>query len=341
MGSDYPHKRYLIDRQTYLAYRRVMKTLESSLKFESSDPARFRLHVLEYYEEYGLKPTIRAFRVPKSTLYRWKKSLEGQKGRLISLVPKSTRPHKTRVMQTDWRLVEFIKQMRVDHGNIGAAKIKPFLDAYSREIEIDTISRATIEKVIKRRRLTFDVRVKYKRKTRYSKLRTRRSPKVRIAGYIEMDSITVYINKKKYLFMSVIDIYTRLAFVRRVNSLSSFNARRVFKRFQRECPYKIRKVQTDNGSEFLAMFHTYLEEQKIPHIFIYPKSPKINGVVERFNRTVQEECINRSDDIYYDLEAFEIKLTKYLNWYNYQRPHHSLKYLSPVQFINSKIPITA
>ena len=139
--------------------------------------------------------------------------------------------------------------------------------------------------------------------------------------------------------MSVIDIFTKLALVKRVNTLSSINAMKVFQEFQTKCPYPIRKVQTDNGSEFLARFHEYLEKQKIPHIFIYPKSPKINGVVERFNRTIQEEFINRNDEIYYDLTAFEVKLTNYLNWYNFKRPHYALKYMSPVQFINQKIPI--
>jgi transposase InsO family protein len=61
-------------------------------------------------------------------------------------------------------------------------------------------------------------------------------------------------------------------------------------------------------------------------------------VVERFNRTIQEECIKRSDELYYDEGAFEKKLTKYIYWYNYKRPHYALGYLSPMQFINSNIP---
>jgi len=40
----------------------------------------------------------------------------------------------------------------------------------------------------------------------------------------------------------------------------------------------------------------------------------INGVVERFNRTIQEEFINRNDEIYFDLDEFQVKLTGYLDW---------------------------
>lgn len=46
----------------------------------------------------------------------------------------------------------------------------------------------------------------------------------------------------------------------------------------------------------------------------------------------------RNDEIYYDHAAFARKLQKYLYWYNYQRPHSSLKYMSPVNFIKSNIP---
>jgi len=338
MGSDFPHKRYLFDRQTHLAYRRLMKTLDSCLAFEQSDVAKFRLHVLKHYYKYGLRPTKDAFGVKSSTLYDWKREFEKSKGKLISLVPKSTKPNHTRKMTTDWRLVEFIKTMRREYGNIGKAKIKPFLDEYATSLGVATIGLTTVGKIIKRRHFTFEIRVKVKRKTRYEKLRIRKSPKVRKPGYIQMDSITVYTNGDKYLFMSVIDVLTKLALVKRVESLSSINAKHTFQEFQEQCPYQIRKVQTDNGSEFLASFHQCLREQKIDHIFTYPKSPKINGVVERFNRTIQEEFINRSDEIYYDLDRFEVKLTNYLNWYNHKRPHHSLKYMSPADYITNQIP---
>lgn len=153
-----------------------------------------------------------------------------------------------------------------------------------------------------------------------------------------MDSIVVYINKERHLFMSVIDIFTKYALVERVERLSSATAVEVFKVFRETNPTSITRVQTDNGSEFLAAFHEYLEKEAIIHQFIYPHHPKINGVVERFNRTVQEECINRSDTIYYDIPAFEKQLSTYLYWYNYQRPHSALKYQAPMSFIQSYIP---
>lgn len=336
--SEFPHIRYLFAKKEHLRYRRFMKTLESSLACQVSDVALFRLHVLDYYYKWGLRPTLDAFRVKKSTLYDWKVRYEEKGKRLVSLVPLTTRPHNTRRMLTDWRLVEFIKKIRQKYGNTGSGIIKPFLDEYANSLQISSISKSTIEKIVKRRRFTYEKRVNYRRKTKYTKLRIRRSPKVKKPGYIQIDSIVIYINKKRYLFISVIDIYTKLALVKRVNSLSSKNALLVFKLFQRQITYVIHTVQTDNGSEFLKLFHQYLEEQGIKHVFIYPRLCKVNAVVERFNRTVQEEFIKRNDYIYYDLNAFEVKLKNYIHWYNYKRPHSALNYMSPMQFINTKIP---
>ncbi|MGI0058894.1 MAG: integrase core domain-containing protein [Nitrosotalea sp.] len=316
--------------------------MQDGLAIEISDVAQFRIHVINHYYKYGLHPTLDAFKIKKSTFYDWKTQYEANGKRIISLVPKKTRPKHVRGMETDWRLIDFIKEMRKDHGNIGKGMLKPFVDAYAKELGIKTLAESTIGKVIKRRHLTFEIRVySQKQKNKFKKLRTRKSPKVTSPGFIQMDSIVVHINFEKHLFMSVIDIYTKFAQVTYVKNLLSSTAREVFKRFQRETPTIIRKVQTDNGSEFLKSFHQYLEEQKISHQFIYPRMPKVNAYVERFNRTIQEEFILRSDEIYYDLEAFEKKLTDYLYWYNYQRPHSSLKYMSPMTFIQSMIPKSA
>jgi len=318
-----------------------MKTLNSSLAFESSDVAQFRLHVIEHAAKHGVTATLDAFNIKQSTFYDWRKAYEDSGRKLISLVPQSTRPKSVRKMEVDWRLIDFIKQMRLEYGNVGAKIIKPFLHEYAASIGIPSIAVATIEKVIKRRGFTFEKRVKARRKTRFKRLQTRKSPTVRKPGYVEVDTIHVTINQQRLYFVSVIDVFTRFGMVFKVPSPSSKQATGAFQAFQETYQAPIHTVQTDNGSEFLKSFHQYLEDHKIKHVFIYPNSPRLNGVVERFNRTVQEEFINRSDEIYYDEAAFTAKLQTYLNWYNYKRPHSSLGYQSPMQFINARIPKSA
>lgn len=341
MPSDFKRVRYLRPKYSKKSYHVLMKTMENSLAVEISDVAQFRIHVINHYYKYGLQPTLDAFKIKKSSLYNWRKAYEQSGKRIISLVPKSTAPIHVRKMQTDWHITEFIKTMRKEHGNIGKSMLKPFVDAYARELGIPTISETTIGKILKRRRFTFEKKVYAKKQAnKFKKLRVRKSPKVSKPGFIQMDSIVVYINYEKHLFMSVIDIFTKFAQVTYVETLSSKTAREVFKKFQAINPTSINTVQTDNGSEFLKSFHEYLEEENIKHQFIYPKMPKVNAFIERFNRTIQEEFILRNDEIYYDQKAFAKKLTDYLYWYNYKRPHASLKYVPPMTFIQSKFPIS-
>lgn len=320
----------------------LMKMLQDSLSLEVSDVAQFRYHCLTHYYKYGLRPTLEAFKLKKSTLHEWKRTYEKSGRRVSSLVPHQTRPLHVRKMKTHPKLIEFIRQMRINHGNIGKSMLKPFVDAYAKEVGIPTLAESTIGKVIKRRHLTFEKKV-YSQKlaNKFKKLRTRKSPKVQNPGFIQMDSIVVYINYEKHLFMSVMDIYTKFAHVVYVENLTSATARRVLIEFQELNPTPIHTLQTDNGSEFLKSFHEYLEEQEIKHQFIYPRMPKINSFIERFNRTIQEEFILRNDEIYYDQKVFAQKLTKYLYWYNYQRPHASLKYVPPMTFIQTYSPKSA
>lgn len=342
MPSDFKRIRYPRPKYSAKIYRRIMKTLQNSLAVETSDVAGFRLHVLNYFYQYGRQAALDAFKVKQSTLYDWKKVYESSGKKVISLVPHKTRPLHVRRMETDWRVIEFIKAMRQEHGNIGKSMLKSFIDAFTKELGIPTIGKTTIAKIIKRRRFTFEKKVyAQKQANKFKKLRTRKSPKVTKPGFIQMDSVVVYINYEKHLFMCVIDVYTKFAHVVYVDDLTSATATKVFKEFEEINPTPIHTIQTDNGSEFLKTFHAYMEEKHIRHQFIYPRMPKINAYIERFNRTIQEEFIMRNDEIYYDQKAFAKKLTNYLYWYNYKRPHASLKYVPPMTFIQTKFPKSA
>ena len=81
-------------------YNSWMKKIISMHAFADSDTAKYRLRVIEYYNRFGIKATLAAFPVKRSTLFLWKKTLRDSKGRLKSLVPKSSRPHKVRRMHT-------------------------------------------------------------------------------------------------------------------------------------------------------------------------------------------------------------------------------------------------
>lgn len=333
MPSDFNHLRYICPRFKKQDYHILMKTLNNCLVYEKSDIAKFRLRVLNHYYHYGWKAAASAFSLKKSLIYKWKKDFEKSGKRLISLVPKSTRPKHTRFMAIDPKALEFIRNIREQYGNISKWKLKIFLDEYAKKANIPTYGTNKIGKIIKRNHYFFENPIRVKRKRKLLSPRLKRSPREITPGYIEMDSITLYVMDHKYYFITVIDIVTKYAWCSLVKSLSSKQTKNILIKFIGQYQYPVRAVQTDNGSEFLKEFDKYLSQLNITHHFIYPHSPRINGVVERFNRTIQDEFLNRSDELYYDLLAFEEKLLHYLSWYNTKRPHYSLKMQTPIAYL--------
>ena len=84
-------------------------------------------------------------------------------------------------------------------------------------------------------------------------------------------------------------------------------------------PFRIHTVRTDRGHEFQARFHWHVEDKGIRHVYIKPRSPQLNGKVERSHRTDQEgfyQLLTYTDDV--DLNK---KLAAWENFYNFNRPH--------------------
>ena len=98
-------------------------------------------------------------------------------------------------------------------------------------------------------------------------------------------------------------------------------------------PFKIKRIQTDNGGEFEKHFKTFIRGQPIIHYHNYPSRPQSNAFIERFNRTIQEQYVQwHEDDLYDYIEEFNRKLMKYLIWYNTEKPHRSINKLPPLRY---------
>lgn len=332
MPADFRRIRYSRPKYTQAQYTAWMKTLTSAAVFDAHDPVAFRLKVIEHARDFGWKAAVSAFGVGKSTLYDWKKRY-GKGGKISRLIPASTRPHHLRAMHTHPAIVAFVRSVRLGEHALNKYTIKPFLDAFCQELGIPSVGTTTIGKLIKRNHWYPPRKVKRYDKRCMRQNRRKYAPRNVLPGHVEMDSILLYVLGKRWCFMSVIDVATRYGYCAVVKSISSSEARRVFQQFQERFSVLIHTVQTDNGSEFLGEFHTHLLSLHLIHEFIYPRSPKINGIVERFNRTVQEECITHSEELFIDYDQFEEKLAQYLIWYNTKRPHLSLKLQTPLQVV--------
>lgn len=98
-------------------------------------------------------------------------------------------------------------------------------------------------------------------------------------------------------------------------------------------PFRISMVRTDRGHEFQARFHFHVEDLGIQHVYIKPRSPQLNGKVERSHLTDQREfyqLLTYTDDV--DLNS---KLEAWESFYNYDRPHMSHNGLTPYEAMKS------
>lgn len=313
-------------------------------RFDKSEVANQRLKIINFYMEHGEATTLEAFGVNRKTIFVWKRKLKISKGKLASLIPTTTKPKTTRGMETDPKVFTFIKTLREKHPRLGKEKIYPLLVAFCASQNIKPIKASTIGKVIKRNnlfhqkqgRIYHDPTSKYARRQRVKRLRIRYAPKHIELGHLQMDTILRYEDGIKFYFYTCIDTKGKFAFCLPYNTLTSFNTLDFYKKLQQIIPYKIISVQTDNGLEFLGAFDSFLKQTKIPHFFTYPRCPKINGCVERFNRSIQEEFINFNLETIHNHKIFTSNLADYLLFYNYQRVHFALGNQSPIAYMLQK-----
>ncbi|MBZ5571687.1 MAG: integrase core domain-containing protein, partial [Acidobacteriia bacterium] len=97
-------------------------------------------------------------------------------------------------------------------------------------------------------------------------------------------------------------------------------------------PFPIRALQVDSGSEFAAQFEQSCQQRGL-HLFVLPpRSPKLNGAAERANRTHTEEFYQVTP-CSLEMKKLNRELRQWERIYNTLRPHQSLGYLTPRQFL--------
>src|SRR3989339_244554 len=152
-------------------------------------------------------------------------------------------------------------------------------------------------------------------------------------GLIEVDTVVRFDwNIKRYIITAV-DVHSRYAFAFCYDRALSINAKDFIKKLQKIFPYKIKAIQTDNGSEFHKYFKEYLKENNIIHYWNYPGKPFRQGHIEKFNRTIQEEFVDWNYVLLEDTNRFNEKMGNWINWYNTKRFHWGLTLETPVDYL--------
>jgi transposase InsO family protein len=149
---------------------------------------------------------------------------------------------------------------------------------------------------------------------------------------VEMDTIHLMISEKKRIYVfTLIDVYSRWVYAKCYERMSSKICLNFLHEAQRKASFKFDMLQSDHGPEFGRYF---LDRIQKDHRYTRIGKPNDNSHIERFNRTLQEECI---DKVNTDVRSINCALKKYLRYYNYERLHLGLNLKTPSQFIRNSV----
>lgn len=315
-------------------YGRFMKSMDTLRLLKEHPEIERKLEVIKFFDDFGEKATRRAFKVGRSTIFGWKRALKTSGGRLWALANRSRKPHTTRRMLVDEKVYLFIKGLRQKYPRLGKEKISRLLQKHCQQTSLKPVSASTVGKLIRRHNWFFYLGERAKnRPVRANKQRVFGYPVKQAGDLFRVDTVVRFdLGVKRYI-LTAVDPVTKFAFAQTYASHSSRAATEFFTALHQVTPYPIRAIQTDNGSEFLKEFDRELDQRGIVHFFSYPRNPKQNSHIERFNRTLQEEFVDANTAHLPDLPTFNNKLVDYLLFYNTERPHQALRYLSPMAIV--------
>lgn len=114
---------------------------------------------------------------------------------------------------------------------------------------------------------------------------------------------------------------------------TSFVASKFFRYMEKTFPFSIKSLQVDGGSEFAGEFEHICKVKNVPLYVLPPRSPELNGAVERANATAKYEFYRQYSGAS-DLWSVRQNLRIFNEFYNNVRPHQGLNYLTPASYYN-------
>lgn len=308
--------------------------------------AQRRARIITFWQKHGFEAVHEAFSVSRATLFRWQRALKEAGGRLEALNKTSTAPRRRRQRVISPAIEDFILKERRYDPKLSKDKLAVLM----RQDGLACLSASTVGRLLsdlkKQGKLPDGKRIYLSGRTGRLIERRPRSPVKRLrsknhaGGLVKADTLVRFTNGIKRYIITAIDRESKFAFACGYRSRSSKAAVDFMEKFIKVAPVSVSHIQTDNGSEFANHFDVFLETNGLVHFHAYPRSPKMQSEIERFNRTLHEAfAVRHRESLAYDLEVFNEKLMDWLLWYNARRPHWSLGLISPLRYICNQLPV--
>lgn len=304
--------------------------------------AKRRLKWFDWHELHGknVSLTCRHFGISRQTFYRWQKRFD--RWDLQSLADRSSRPR--RVRQRTWTTEEIlaVKALREHFPFWGKMKLVVLLAAQGLKLSASRVGR--ILSYLKGRGQLQEPlrRISVRRRTwkrTYATRKPRDYQPVAPGDLIQIDTMDVRPEPNTILKQfTAVDVVSRWSVVSIASNATATLAVRALDALIARSPFPIRAIQVDGGSEFMAEFELTCKDRGLRLFELPPRSPKLNGKVERANRTYREEYYDCTSDPP-TVSGLAPGLREAEHRYNFTRPHQALGYLTPAQLLATQFRI--
>lgn len=299
-----------------------------------SAAARQRWQALAVWEKTGAwQAAADIVAVSRATLFRWRQ----HRRRDGTLAPRSRRPHRVRQPQTPPGVLEQIRMLRESYPRWGREKLRVLLARQRIHLSAKTIDRCLARlrahgRLVEPPRQAISARKRLR--PRPSAIRKPLDYRVTQPGdLVQLNTLDVRplpgLVLKQFTTRDVVSRWDVLETDRRATATT---AARFLDTLQARMPFPIRALQVDGGSEFQARFEQACRQRGLRLFVLPPRSPKLNGAVERAQRTHTEEFYE-CDDGDLDLPTLRVAQRNWEQTYNHVRPHQALGYLTPAEYL--------
>jgi len=285
--------------------------------------------------------TSRHFGISREIFYRWQKRYDPH--HLTTLESRSHRPHRRRQPTWSSALAQRVLDLRRQFPRWGKDKLAVLLHRQQLLVSVSMVGRI-LGQLKKQGRLIEPPRsgVPGSRRALRSRPYAIRKPKQyavsRPGDLVEVDTLDVRpLPGVVFKQFTARDVISRWDVIQAHTRATAATAAQFLDTLQHRMPFPIRALQVDGGSEFAAEFEHACQQRGL-HLFVLPpRSPKLNGAVERANRTHTEEFYQVAP-CSLEMKKLNRELRQWEKIYNTVRPHQALGYLTPLQFLQRASP---
>lgn len=149
---------------------------------------------------------------------------------------------------------------------------------------------------------------------------------------VQVDTIHDGETANRLYIYTLLDVCSRWAFAAPSLRINTHHSLDFVEQARHWAPFQFSTLQSDHGSEFSKWFTKRTNERGMAHRHSRVRKPNDNAHLERFNRTIQDECISR---IPRSLTVWKKEIPEYLRYYNTERPHMSLGMKTPIDIVKT------